>query len=553
MFPAAPFYVARATGTTPFLIKIDAAPGSDEYRAGLRSGDLLDVRSLTPAERYRWISVYRRAGQRLDLPVVREGKTVHVSIVTELIQAGWDGWLACAGFVWTLVFAAVIAWRRSDSSEARILSLMLSTLVIGSCLFPLNWITPWPQIDILAALAGCAIWGLSTALLATYSMTFAPPANLLRRIMMWLAYASAAAIPAYGAAFVAGSWTGAADPMQGWYEGSLSQFVVGVLPPGFAVLCIIATIAQTRGTDRMRLVWAGLAVGLIYFSEVIAGLMVTFNTEAPSEAVLLVLNVAIFLAPIGLTYVVISRRILDIGFALNRAIVFSSVSLVLVAAFFLVEWALGNWLNGASHTTNLIVGAAIALLLGFSVRGIHQRVDNLLDTVFFRKRHEDERALRDFAHEAAYITDPADLLDRTRAILESHADTSSVGILLDDGRGHYGEASENDPAIVSLRAWRKRVDLHAVDTAITGEFAFPMVARGRLVGAIVLGPKRSGDPYAPDESDAIAHLAHGVGGAVDVLSANGHASEDLVLAELQTISRDLKTLTSEIRALRSND
>jgi hypothetical protein len=76
-----------------------------------------------------------------------------------------------------------------------------------------------------------------------------------------------------------------------------------------------------------------------------------------------------------------------------------------------------------------------------------------------------------------------------------------------------------------------------------------MVARGHLVGAIVLGPKRSGDPYAPDESDAILHLAHSVGGAVDVLAANGHARPDAVLEAIQTMSCDLKALAAEIRAL----
>ncbi len=41
-----------------------------------------------------------------------------------------------------------------------------------------------------------------------------------------------------------------------------------------------------------------------------------------------------------------------------------------------------------------------------------------------------------------------------------------------------------------------------------------MIARGRLVGALVLGPKRSGESYAPDESHAMMHLAHSVGGAL---------------------------------------
>jgi hypothetical protein len=109
--------------------------------------------------------------------------------------------------------------------------------------------------------------------------------------------------------------------------------------------------------------------------------------------------------------------------------------------------------------------------------------------------------------------------------------------------------NENDPAIVSLKAWRKSVDLHTLNTSLEGEFAYPMVARGHLVGVIVLGPKRSGDPYAPDESDAILHLAHGVGGALDVLSANGRGSRDALLGAIQTMSGDLRALAAEIHAV----
>ena len=394
-----------------------------------------------------------------------------------------------------------------------------------------------------------ALYGLTTALLATYAMAFAPSPNSMRRILMWLSYGSAALMPIYGLAFVAGAWTGTLDPMQAWYAGSAAQLAIAVLPFVFPVLCAIATIAQTRGTNRARLVWASLRWA--------------YNTLPPPplawRRALIFRSVRMwsccsstsqsFITPVVLTYVALIRRVLDIGFALNRALVFSAVSFVFVGTFLLVEWALGAWLSSASHTTSLLVGAAIALGLGLSVRGIHKRVDQILDTVFFRKRHEDEHAIRAFGHEAAYITDAGLLVARTKTLLEEHADATGVAVLLDDGNGHYGGMNENDPAIVSLKAWRKSVDLHTLNTSLEGEFAYPMVARGYLVGVIVLGPKRSGDPYAPDESDAILHLADGVGGALDVLSANGRGSRDALLGALQTMSGDLRALAAEIHAV----
>jgi hypothetical protein len=267
-----PLVVPNVTGEAPFVIRIDAPPGSAAYRQGLRSGDLLNLRLLAPGERYRWLSYFRLAGQRADVPIERNGKRRVVSVVSEsralasggALSFGWDVWLAYFGFVWTLTFAAVIAWKRSDSKEARILSLLLSTLVLSNGFIPLNFVTQWPALDATAAFLSSALYGLTTALLATYATAFAPLPNLLRRILMWLSYGSAALMPIYGLAFVAGAWTGTLDPMQAWYAGTVAQLAIAVLPFVFPVLCAIATIAQTWGTDRARLVWATSALGIQY-------------------------------------------------------------------------------------------------------------------------------------------------------------------------------------------------------------------------------------------------------------------------------------------------
>jgi hypothetical protein len=175
-------------------------------------------------------------------------------------------------------------------------------------------------------------------------------------------------------------------------------------------------------------------------------------------------------------------------------------------------------------------------------------VDRTLDTVFFPQRHEDEKAIRTFAHEAAYITDLGTLIARAKETLEAHAGAAFVDVALDTGIGLYGNVSENDPAIVALRAWHQVLDLHTVRTGLQGEFAYPMIARGRLVGALIVGPKRSGESYAPDESDAIAQLAHGVGGALDILTLKAGVSLETLSEQL----RDLRdTIVGELRAMRA--
>jgi GAF domain-containing protein len=195
----------------------------------------------------------------------------------------------------------------------------------------------------------------------------------------------------------------------------------------------------------------------------------------------------------------------------------------------------------------------LALGLGLSLRYIHRYVDRFVDRVLFRRRHEDEAALRRFAHESSYITDRSILLERAVREVKEHTNAAEATILVQDGAAAYSSAksdgartiaSENDPGILALRAWQRPVDLGSLeDSVLRGEFALPMVSRGALVGVLVCGAKRNGEVYAPDELEALLAVARGVGTSLDVLSAQRDQPNELVLRELAELREDLKRMS----------
>jgi hypothetical protein len=186
---------------------------------------------------------------------------------------------------------------------------------------------------------------------------------------------------------------------------------------------------------------------------------------ATAPLVGLVSILVLLAAPVALTYAALSRRLIDVGFFLNRATVFTIVSAIVIGGFVLAEWAASAWLTSTTHTTSVFIGMAVALGLGISLRYIHRYVERFVDRVFFRKRHEDESALRRFAHEAAYISDRSTLLDRTVQAVKEHTTAKDAEILVRDGAATYAfvgdgqrpEVSENDPGIIALRAVARRV------------------------------------------------------------------------------------------------
>lgn len=529
----------------PYTERFLVLTGGPAFRGGLRTGDTVDVRALSPEKRYHLLN-RKLAGEVFTLPVHRGARTLHVTITAENIGMRWDVVMVAAADLWAILFAALLAWRRPDSAEARMLCLVLVLGPISGFLSPFNWATPWLPIDVATSLIS-AVTFAAPVLLAVYASLFGRPLSRARRTVLALCYFLAAALVALNVLSTFAAVTAVLDPLSPLLWGGIGSSIVmqglGASFFLFLMLCALLAIRATSGEARARLVWASASFFPVYVISTVTFLLDSAVTNfAQADLLLLLSNVAEFLLPVGFAYSLLNRRLLDIGFALNRAAVFSGVSLVIVGAFVLAEWALSEWFSGATHSQNIAINAALALVLGLSVRAIHKRVDRVIDTVFFRKRHDDEKAIRAFARSAPYISDRETLLQRAAQTLEKHADAAFVTFAIDDGDGHYGDATQNDPAVLALRADGEILDLHRVETSLEGEFAYPMVASGRFVGALVLGPKCSGESYAPDESDAILQLAQSIAATLDMLSTRAPGMNDALLTAVQKLSHDIRTL-----------
>lgn len=552
----------------PFFDRFESiVPGSLAERSGIRAGDAVDLRAMTPATRYslrnEWLM-----GRPVTLPIVRNGvvRSIVVTPGPYTLTAFWKTWQApfawafWLGSAFSLLVAAILIWRRPESVEVRTLALTLILIQIGENFFPINgWLTKWVELDVVLNIIAQFVFMAGIALLARYALLFGRPISRLRRALTGLTYVLAAlsaviwtgaAQGGYGpggAIGIAGLWFGTLD-LRAWFVAHpLQQFIAVVVPPAMALLCAAFAVRDSVGAERSRVAWATGSLAVLYLFG-IATVQSYFSSNV--IAYYWLLNAAWFVTPLGLLYALLSRRLLDVGFVLNRAAVFTAVSLLVVGVFTLVEWALGGWLHTAGRVANIAVSAAIALALGLSLHQIHRRVDRVVDNVFFRKRHEDEYSLRRFAREAAFITDSRIVLERATETLLRHTGASLVEFALHDGSRCYGRVDENDPAVVALRASHETVDLHRVETGLPGEFAYPMLARGRLVGALVLGTKGNGESYAPDESAAVAEVALSVGVALDLLGANDGAKAEPLLDALMTLTALARSTNEAVEYLR---
>ena len=527
----------------PFEWRIGVAPDSPAYAAGLRSGDTIDAKQLTPAERFRLWSGYWEFGKLVHFAVLRDGALHTASVMPRHQEFEWALWLAIAAGLWTGLCALVLVWRKPESWEVRILVVWLLSVRLSIQMAPPNWVTSSPAADAANNVIG-NLFLAGWVLMATYVSSFPAGRRWFPRSLAAAAYALAAYTVLVATIPVIAAWYGFIDPEGGLFTGAFSEYAQAayfILP----IVCAIVVFAGSGGAERERIGWVAGSAS-VYYLIGIAYFVPLFSGPLYAPAILTITLVVQILTPLGLTYAMLNRRLLDLGFVLNRAAVYGVVSIIVIGIFVLVEWAFSEWFSSATHAENLMLSAGLALGLGLSIRAIHHQADKVLDNVFFRKRHDDEQALRHFAREAPYITDTGTLIVRTIAVLEKHAGAASVAIECADHAGHYGNVDENDEAVVSLRAFHRVLDLSEVTTGLPGEFAYPMVARGRLIGVLCLGGKRSGESYAPDESAAIETLAHNVGSAIDVLALKNAGSHNVVVEEIRHLEATLTLQLTKI-------
>jgi hypothetical protein len=555
---------ANTATVAPYTVAItQPRPDGAVARAGLRDGDRIDLRDQSLASRIAIL--YQPLAMRPTALVVRRGPSAAranvVGSTTWQTATAWKlppmlSWIVAN--VWFALCAVVIALRRWQSRRARAMALVL-LLTTGAVVEPTFVVVPSAAAALTLFLIARSCATIAALLLVRLISHVGTPAPW-RIALSGAAYAAIVLDFLADLAQFAGIVTLRIDPLPFVFRGSLLRGAIDAVVTALVFAAAAGAVASSPNANRSRAAWLLLPLPLAFFCTAVFGAAATpVHSWFGNIALITIAEVARLLGALIVTYALLNRRVLDSDFVLSRTLVVAAVSLIVVAAFVLLDWVLGDVLVGVSHATGLFANGALALALGLSLNAIQKRVTTLLDSLLFRKRHEDERALLGFSREAAYATEPDALMDRTIENLQLHTDARGAALLLDTGSGFraartFGnsvstEIEPDDAAILALKTWHKPLDPHRYGTSLHGALAVPMVARGRLCGLVLLGERIGGEAYAPNEVEALSQFALGVGSALDALSADRVGS----LAALQRSMDAMTTTLTELRDVLTRD
>jgi hypothetical protein len=279
---------------------------------------------------------------------------------------------------------------------------------------------------------------------------------------------------------------------------------------------------EATGEDRTRFGFLLLALSLMFVGGTGIGMVINMtgndfsfaNPLAIASDVLTIAGLAAFL------YAMLRHRVVDLGFAVNRTLVYGILSTVLLFAFWFFEWSLEEIIPAETREANILISAGIAFLIFLTFHHVRDWVEKAIENVFFRAWRDNEARLRRFLKDASYITRIASL--RTAAVAEFRRFTGGAevalygvepdGAVLREGAvSGLGDRIEPDtPALVRLRADREPLDGDLAGP-LGAELMLPIVQRSDVIGVFVLGAKPSGEPYRPDERALLADAAHRIG------------------------------------------
>ncbi len=540
-------------GTNGDFSRLVVERHSAAERAGLRTGDRLDFPAMTPFARNQ-VSFTAFAGQTADVEIDRQGVRRHYAFRVEAEPRTPERVISVAlgSIVAALVLllaAVVVARRRSLDAVAFWLIAVGAGVGAAGGLFEFGT----GDVAIVALTVVYSFLGFGQMAGALWlGLRFLPPSPR-RALAEWIWLGLMAVLVVMSAIYnVRQVLSGALPPaiIQTFFADNV---ISAIYFPGLILVAVLGLL-RTRGAARARVNWFAFGVLLSVISMGIFSIAVLspsllFSSVWSSAAV-----ITGSLGTVAYAYPVLRHDVFGVGFAVNRAVIYSIVTGLLVGAFAAANWFVGLALKSTGLA--LPVDLIVAGCAGLSLNVVQRRVTITVDRVLFRRRYAAEQRLRHAARALNRARDEQSIHD---AIVAEPCETLALhaaAFFARDDDGAYRRVAERGWPADALREMPEsdrfvRFLLGGDGTPVVIDqvphpdglphgaprprHAFPMWSRGELVGIAFYSAHRSGALLDPQEVTAIERIADAATAAFDRVAAAAlrRTQEELAVAHAE--------------------
>ncbi|MBA5690456.1 hypothetical protein [Rugamonas apoptosis] len=522
----------------------NVAPGSQLGLAGAVAGDTLAFDDNTARK------TVRTPGEQVGMTLFHGASATRLLVMateTPFNSSEITGYVLVWASMWlSLVLGLLTGLRKPDGACYRMLSLYLILVALANYV---NF-TPPGTLRMLLWLPWMLVFWAIGPLLPLFALRYPDERPQGLRAFLyrqrWLMYALSAAATTLMVA-----------KHTDLYESAWTRRVFVATTVVEALVLVTALLAgwwESKGALRVRFGWLAWALCVASLADILVQ-WAPFDLQIGSftSSWNIVNGMVWSVAQSVLTYAVLRHRIFDFGFAINRTLVYSVTSILLLVAFGLVEWLVGHVVHVEGREKNVLLDGAIALGVYLAFHRLRHGVEHWIERLFFHSWHQAENALRQFVREAAHVRSRRALIEQTTRALARFAGAEVRLYRLRAGMFVSGDAPSidiDDPLATALAESRKPVLVAETLSRQPGELAVAMLHRGELRGFVLLDAKPGGAAYRADELEVLAYAVHQVG--LDLAALDNEAlKSDIarVEAEAEALRIRCSTLTDSMRML----
>jgi len=234
--------------------------------------------------------------------------------------------------------------------------------------------------------------------------------------------------------------------------------------------------------------------------------------------------------PIGLGYLILRHRFLDIRFVINQAIVYALLASAIVGIFNLVGRIANGFISSLkmggipSVQTRQLAALSASLAVAAALPKSQQWASTLVRSFVFRGRDLDLTVLKRFGQTIEAAATEEDIIEQVADTLKMHGHVNSCCFYLEESDGKlYPRGSTfagTLPPIDERLLWdavktsaENTLRTTAIDRALPEGTMFSVLARSRVRGMLLCGDGE--EELATDEQSAIGEMARAAMLAID--------------------------------------
>lgn len=248
-----------------------------------------------------------------------------------------------------------------------------------------------------------------------------------------------------------------------------------------------------------------------------------------------------------LGFAVLKKRIFNFSFVVNRALLYSLLSIILLLIFYAAKSGLEAIIKPSTSEVGTAISAGVAFLIYLAFHHVYDHVKEYMEQWLFKSWHHNEQQLRGFVRRAAFFEDVDKLREGMLGALHDFGHGCDVAIFekrIEKERTFYlktlatNQALPNDIGsdhnwVISMRDQTSMVLLESMPNQSSPGRLIPQFHRGELLGFVWLGQKIDGSDWRPDEELVLQFAVQQIGLDIYALEVN-RLSRELEREKLKT-------------------